>query len=224
MKHILAATAIAAGTLAACAACTGSSTASGSTSTTSAATANSTAGAGTATGGSSATGGATASAANDGSTTGSGSGSNGSDSGGSSTCQTRYLNASATNEQGAAGSDYVDIVFKNLNNQACTLYGYPGVSFGAGSPVTQVGQPADRNSAVSSTQVTLQPQGYAYAVLQIGDAANWPASTCQPTATTWLQVIAPNTTNPLEVSFNSTACKGDIVTMHVEAVQPGNGS
>jgi hypothetical protein len=118
----------------------------------------------------------------------------------------------------------VDIVFKNLNTKACTLYGYPGVSFGAGSPVTQVGQPADRTAAVASTLVTLQPQGSAYAVLQVGDALNWPASTCKPTATTWLQVIAPNTTNPLYVAFKSTACKGDVVTMHVEAVQPGNGS
>ena len=228
MKHVLAATAIAAGTLLACTACTSSATTGAGTSTTSAATANSSAGTGATTAGSSASSGATGSAVNDTSTAGSGSGSNsGSGNGagsGSNTCQTRYLNASVANENGAAGSDYVDIVFKNLNNQACTLYGYPGVSFGAGSPVAQVGQPADRNSAVSSSLVTLQPQGYAYAVLQIGDAQNWPASTCQPTATAWLQVIAPNTTNPLEVSFDSTACKGDIVTVHVEAVQPGNGS
>ena len=229
MKHVLAATAIAAGTLLACTACTSSATTSaGTSSTTSAATANSSAGTGATTAGSSASSGATGTAVNDTATAASGSGS-GSNSGngtgsGSSTCQTRYLNASVRNENGAAGSDYVDIVFKNLNTQACTLYGYPGVSFGAGSPVAQVGQPADRNSAVSSSLVTLQPQGYAYAVLQIGDAQNWPASTCQPTATTWLQVIAPNATNPLMVSFDSTACKGDIVTMHVEAVQPGNGS
>ena len=232
MKHLLAATAIAAGTLLACTACTSSASTSAGASTTSAATANSSAGTGATTAGSSASSGATGSAVNDTATAASGSGSgsgSGSNSGngtgsGSSTCQTRYLNASVRNENGAAGSDYVDIVFKNLNTQACTLYGYPGVSFGAGSPVAQVGQPADRNSAVSSSLVTLQPQGYAYAVLQIGDAQNWPASTCQPTATTWLQVIAPNTTNPLMVSFDSTACKGDIVTMHVEAVQPGNGS
>ena len=224
MKHVLAATAIAAGTLLACTACTSSATTGAGTSTTSAATANSSAGTGATTAGSSASSGATGSAVNDTSTAGSGSNSGNGTGSGPNTCQTRYLNASVANENGAAGSDYVDIVFKNLNNQACTLYGYPGVSFGAGSPVAQVGQPADRNSAVSSSLVTLQPQGYAYAVLQIGDAQNWPASTCQPTATTWLQVIAPNTTNPLEVSFDSTACKGDIVTMHVEAVQPGNGS
>ena len=61
-------------------------------------------------------------------------------------------------------------------------------------------------------------------MLQVGDAQNWPSSTCQPTATTYLQVIAPNTTNTLYVAHNSTACKGDVVTMHVEAVQSGTGS
>jgi Protein of unknown function (DUF4232) len=223
MKHVLAAGAIAAGTLVLCTACTGSSTASGDPGATAAVSTGPSTAAGT-TAAASTTGASTATAASGTTSTaaGSGSGSNGNSS--STTCQTRYLNATATNEEGAAGSDYVDIVFKNLNTQACTLYGYPGVSFGAGSPVAQVGQPADRTSAVASTQVTLQPQGYAYAVLQVGDAENWPPSTCKPTATTWLQVIAPNTTDPLEVAFNSTACTGDVVTMHVEAVQPGDGS
>jgi Protein of unknown function (DUF4232) len=225
MKHVLAASVIAASTLVACTACAGTSTASGDPGATTAVSTSPSTTAGT-TAAASTTGASTATAASGTSSTasGSGSGSNSGSNSSSSTCQTRYLNATATNEQGAAGSDYVDIVFKNLNTKACTLYGYPGVSFGAGSPVAQVGQPAGRTAAVASTLVTLQPQGSAYAVLQVGDAQNWPASTCKPTATTWLQVIAPNTTNVLYVAFKSTACRGDVVTMHVEAVQPGNGS
>ena len=222
MKHVLAASVIAASTLVACTACAGTSTASGDPGAT-AAISTSPSAAGT-TAAASTTGASTATAASTRTTSSSASNSGSNSNSSSSTCQTRYLNATATNEQGAAGSDYVDIVFKNLNTQACTLYGYPGVSFGAGSPVAQVGQPAGRTAAVASTLVTLQPQGSAYAVLQVGDAQNWPASTCKPTATTWLQVIAPNTTNPLYVAFKSTACRGDVVTMHVEAVQPGNGS
>ena len=222
MKHVLAASVIAASTLVACTACAGTSTASGDPGAT-AAISTSPSAAGTSAAAST-TGASTATAASTKTTSSSGSNSGSNSNSSSSTCQTRYLNATATNEQGAAGSDYVDIVFKNLNTQACTLYGYPGVSFGAGSPVAQVGQPAGRTAAVAPTLVTLQPQGSAYAVLQVGDALNWPASTCKPTATTWLQVIAPNTTNPLYVAFKSTACRGDVVTMHVEAVQPGNGS
>jgi Protein of unknown function (DUF4232) len=224
MKHVLAASAIAASTLVLCTACTGSSTASGDPGATAAISTSPSAATSTTAAASSTTGGSTATAASTSTASGTGSGSGSNSNSSSSTCQTRYLNATATNEEGAAGSDYVDIVFKNLNNQACTLYGYPGVSFGAGSPVAQVGRPAARTAAVASTLVTLQPQGSAYAVLQVGDAENWPASTCKPTNTTWLQVIAPNTTNPLYVAFNSKACKGDVVTLHVEAVQPGNGS
>jgi hypothetical protein len=150
-----------------------------------------------------------------------------SNSGGSSnvsTCSPRYLNATVSGEQGTAGSVYVNIVFKNLNNKPCTMYGYPGVSFGAGTPVQQVGQPAARNPQVSPTLVTLQPGGHAYAILQIGDAGNWPPTTCQPTPTTYLQVYPPNTSNLLYVAYDSTACKGNVVTLHIEAVQPGTGS
>ena len=229
MKHVLSAGAIAACMLAFCTACTGGSTPSTGTGGTSSATNGSTSASGGSTG-TAGSGTATATAGN-GSGSGSSSGNSGNGSGGSgsnngsgpSTCLVRYLNAGVANEQGTAGSDYVDIVFKNLNNQACTLYGYPGVSFGAGTPVTQVGQPADRSAAVSSTLITLQPGGQAYAVLQIGDAGNYPSGTCQPANTTYLQVIPPNTSNTIYVAYDSTACKGNVVTMHVQAVQPGAG-
>lgn len=158
-------------------------------------------------------------ATNSGSGSGSGSGSSA-----LATCSPRYLNGTIGASQGTAGSVYVNIVFKNLNNKPCTLDGYPGVSFGAGTPVTQVGQPADRNPAVSPKVVTLLPGGHAYAVLQINDAGNFPSGTCQPTATTYLQVYPPNTTNQLYIAYNSTGCKGNVVTLHVEAVQPGTGN
>jgi len=222
MRHVLAASAIAAGTLILCTACVGSSTSGGGTSSTSTGTSTATGSSSTtsAAGGGSSTTGATTTTTAASSGTGGGSGSGN----GTSACLTRYLNGSVSHEQGAAGSTYLDLVFKNLNNQACTLYGYPGVSFGAGTPVNQVGQPADRNPAVSVTTVTLQPGGYAYAVLQIGGAENYPSATCQPTPTTYLQVYPPNSTNLLYIAFKSTACAGGVVTMHVEAVQPGNGS
>lgn len=208
MKRILSAAGVAAAALVLCTACVGSSSGSG--------------GAGGGTGG-----GATATSTGNGSggsggTTGGSGGSGGSS--GASACLTRYLNGTISGGQGTAGSTYVNIVFKNLNNKPCTMYGYPGVSFGAGTPVQQVGQPADRNPQVSSKLVTLQPGGYAYAVLQIGDAGNYPAATCQPTATTYLQVYPPNTSNLLYVAYDSTGCKGNVVTLHVEAVQPGTGS
>ncbi len=220
MKRVPSAAAVAAGTLVLCTACVGSSTPSanaGGTSSASHATSSSTTpGAST---GSTTT--ATQTAAGT-TSTAAGKGSGGSSS--ASTCSPRYLNGTVSGQQGTAGSIYVNIVFKNLNNKPCTMYGYPGVSFGAGTPVQQLGQPAARDPRTSASLVTLQPGGYAYAILQIGDAGNWPPTTCQPTPTTYLQVYPPNTSNVLYVAYDSTGCKGNIVTLHVQAVQPGSGS
>ena len=142
---------------------------------------------------------------------------------GANTCLVRYLNGAIGLSQGAMGSTYVNITFKNLNNQPCTLYGYPGVSFGAGTPVNQVGQPAGRDHSVASKVITLQPGGYAYATLRIADALNYPTASCMPTATTYLLVYPPNTSNLLYVPYNTNACTADVVTMSVQAVQAGNG-
>ena len=66
--------------------------------------------------------------------------------GGPAGCATRDLQAKAGVAQGAAGSVYQVIVFTNISNATCTLYGYPGVSLAAGTPVTQVGQAASRST------------------------------------------------------------------------------
>ena len=158
------------------------------------------------------------------STASSGGGSGSSGNGSPATCLTRYLGGSVGTSQGTAGSVYVDIVFKNLSSQPCTLDGYPGVSLGSGNPVQQVGQPAGRNPQANSVQVTLQPGGHAFAVLQIGDAGNYPSGTCQPEATTYLQVYPPNDSNLLYIAYDTTGCRGNVVTLQVEAVQPGAGT
>jgi hypothetical protein len=139
------------------------------------------------------------------------------------TCLVRYLNGSTGLSQGAAGSTYVNIVFKNLNTTPCTLNGYPGVSLGAGTPVNQVGQPAGRDSVIAAKVITLQPGGYAYATLRVTDALNYPASTCKPAATAWLLVYPPNTSNLLYIPYKTNACTGNVVTLSVQAVQAGNG-
>jgi hypothetical protein len=154
--------------------------------------------------------------------TSAGSGS-GSGSSSAATCLVRYLHGDVGLSQGAAGSVYVEITFKNLNNAACTLSGFPGVSLGGGTPVNQIGQPADRDHSVAVSTVTLAPGGFAHATLRIADALNYPASTCKPASTTWLLVYPPNTSNLLYVPYSTTACTGNIVTLSVQAVQPGNG-
>jgi hypothetical protein len=138
-------------------------------------------------------------------------------------CLTRYLTGSIGLTQGTAGATELALVFKNLNNVPCTLYGFPGVSLATGTPVSDVGQPSSENPATARELVTLAPGGYANATLQIEDAAKFSASACMPTTTSWLVVIPPNQTVPLYIPYNSTACKGSVLLLTASAVRPGNG-
>jgi hypothetical protein len=138
-------------------------------------------------------------------------------------CLSRYLHGSTGLTQGTAGSTYVVIRFKNLDNVACMLYGFPGVALAAGTPVTDVGQPSTESPTTAREVVMLQPAGYAYATLQIVDAGNYPPSVCKPKATTWLAVIPPNQTVPLYIPWKATACAGTTKLLTVTAVRPGNG-
>ncbi len=138
-------------------------------------------------------------------------------------CLSRYLNGSIGLTQGTAGSILVAIVFKNLNNVPCTLYGYPGVAQARGTPVTDIGQPSTENPSTARELVTLQPGGYANATLQIVDAANYSAGKCHPVKATWLAVIPPNQRIPLFIHYSSTACNSKLKLLSVTAVRPGNG-
>jgi hypothetical protein len=138
-------------------------------------------------------------------------------------CTSMDLHGATGLSQGTAGSVYVVITFKNLDNVPCTLYGFPGVALAAGTPVTDIGQPSTESPSSSRELVTLQPGGYANATLQVADAGNFPASACTQVKSTWLAVIPPNQRVPLYIPYNSVACKGTAKLLTVTAVRPGNG-
>jgi hypothetical protein len=139
-------------------------------------------------------------------------------------CSSRYLRANAGLSQGTAGSIYQVITLTNLDNVACTLYGYPGVSLANETPVTQVGAAADRDTTSKPTTVTLQPQGVASATLRIAEAGNFPSSQCGPVATTWLQIFPPNQFSPLYLPYKSTGCKDSAThLLTISSVVAGNG-
>jgi hypothetical protein len=138
-------------------------------------------------------------------------------------CLSRYLHGATGLAQGTAGSVYVTITFKNLDNVPCTLYGFPGVALAAGTPVTDIGQPSTEDMTTARELVTLQPDGYANATLRIVDAGNFPPSVCKQVDTTWLAVIPPNQRIPLYIPWKSAACKGSAKLLSVTAVRPGNG-
>lgn len=140
-------------------------------------------------------------------------------------CSSRYLRADPGTAEGAAGSLYLTIKFVNLNTVPCTLYGYPGVSLGAGTPVTQVGAAADRAPGSAKTVVLLQPQGVASALLRITQALNYPSANCGPVSTSWIQIFPPGQTAPLYMSYKSTGCSKDGVhLLTIDVVKSGPGA
>ncbi len=140
-------------------------------------------------------------------------------------CATRDLQAKAGASQGAAGSVYQVIDFTNIGNTACTLYGYPGVSLAAGTPVTQVGQAATRSPVAGPTLVTLRPGQTGNALLRITQALNYPAQKCSPKATTYLQIYPPNQTTPIYLAYTATGCaSASVKLLTIGVVQAGSGS
>ncbi len=110
-----------------------------------------------------------------------------------------------TNGSGAAGSIYYTLKFTNTSGQSCTIAGYPGVS-AINASGTQLGSAAGRNTTTAAKTVTLAAGQTATATLQVTEAGNYSASTCQPTTATGLRVYAPNQTSSTRITFSFNAC------------------
>jgi hypothetical protein len=139
-------------------------------------------------------------------------------------CSTRYLGAKVGVSQGATGSTYVVLVFTNLNNYPCTMYGYPGVALDAGKPATPVGLAAAEDPATPRQLVTLGPHGTASALLRIVHAADYPPARCNLVNTQWLQIIPPNQYAPIYLGYTTQTCAKPVQILTVDAVRPGSGS
>jgi hypothetical protein len=142
----------------------------------------------------------------------------------STACPTKYLAATIGLGQGAAGSVYQVIDFKNISNTTCTLYGYPGVSLASGSPVTQVGAAASRSTETAASVVTLAPGQSANSLLRITQALNYPSASCSPVATTYLQIFPPDQFTPIYLAYKSTGCsKSTVNLLSISVMTAGTG-
>jgi hypothetical protein len=66
--------------------------------------------------------------------------------------------------------------------------------------------------------------GVAHAWLQVAEAGNYPAATCQPVTAHWLRVYAPGETQALYVSHAFDACSSDSAPLlTVMPVRSGQG-
>lgn len=139
-------------------------------------------------------------------------------------CATTALSVSLGTGSGAAGSVYYPIVFTNRSSSACTLYGYPGVSFIAADG-SQIGAAATRDPTYAPRLVTLAPGRSAHAELRVVDAHNYPQSTCKPVTASRLKVYPPDQTAATHVSISATACSNPSVPiLSVQTVLPGSGA
>ncbi len=124
---------------------------------------------------------------------------------GAPSCASAKLRITLGNGGAAAGTDFTVLDFTNTGTSTCTLYGFPGVSM-TNSAGTQIGAAATRNPSQASTLVTLAPGAKANATLGVGNAENYPAAACKPTATAQLKVFPPNQTQAIDVPFSTTGC------------------
>lgn len=125
---------------------------------------------------------------------------------GPATCQSSGLQASLGQGQGAAGTLYQIIVLTNTSNSACTLYGYPGVSFVTGQGGSVIGAPASRDPLIPATLITLQPGQAASALVGITDAGALPQSACGPGTSDWMQIYPPGDRGSLFVQYQAQVC------------------
>ncbi len=125
-------------------------------------------------------------------------------------CSTAQLSVTLGKGNGTAGSVYVPLQFRNNGSSACTLYGYPGVSYVTGATGQQVGSAAERTAPVAGETVeqvvTLAPGSVAQATLQEIDVGNFPASTCSPVAVRGLRVYPPGQTAAAFIPAATRGC------------------
>ena len=144
--------------------------------------------------------------------------------GGPLACATSDLKVTLGAPNGYAGGVYETIVFTNTSGAACSLYGYPGVSLVSAPPYTQIGLAAKRSATVPVKLIVLASGTSASAVLQVVDALNFPASTCNPTKAAFLRIYPPNQTVPVYLPDTSQICAQPVQTLFISAVQAGSGS
>jgi Protein of unknown function (DUF4232) len=104
------------------------------------------------------------------------------------------LQASLGGGAGAGMSqNHTGLQLRNTGSSACTLYGYPGVSWVRGAQGLQTGAAAVRQPDPGGSEgvVTLAPGALASAPLDIVDAAVIPPSECKPVPVRGLRIYPP---------------------------------
>jgi hypothetical protein len=134
-------------------------------------------------------------------------------------CGSGQLALSLGQGQGAAGSFYTPVLLTNKGSRACTMLGFPGVSYISTSGAA-VGQPASEISGKERT-VKLPPGGAASALLHQPNPLAFPPADCQKKKASGLRVYPPGQTLSLTVTASTTVCTTTKGRSGVTPMQPG---
>ena len=135
---------------------------------------------------------------------------------GTAVCGLSTLAISLGETEGAAGSRYVPIIFKNTGSVGCTLTGYPAVSFVGDGNGTPIGPPADNDPTTSPTLQLVAPGSSVKAQLRIAVAQNF--SGCTVVTPDGFRIAPPGSSASAFVAFTSLqAC--DNPSIHLLTVQ-----
>jgi hypothetical protein len=136
-------------------------------------------------------------------------------------CTSGQLKLSLGVAQGTAGTTYQTIVFTNTGSTACTLFGYPGVSY-VDAKGAIIGKPSSRDPGKKKT-ITLAPNGQANALLRQPDPGVFAPSSCHMTTADRLQVYPPDQTVALFVHDNAQVCTTGAGRSGIGPILAGDG-
>lgn len=127
--------------------------------------------------------------------------------GGEGACTYDDLSVRYADDAGGAGAGNVNgtFTFTNRSSQPCTLRGFPGVSYVAGTKGEQVGQAATRTDDAVATK-TLKAGGSVKASLRRSQPRNY-GDACDEADVTGFRVYAPGDTGAVFVKFETTGCR-----------------
>jgi Protein of unknown function (DUF4232) len=133
-------------------------------------------------------------------------------------CATSQLTVVLGPSNGTAGAIYYRVQFTNKTAAPCTLYGFPGVSFGAGTDEHQVGSPASRTQQTPAT-ITVMPSATVSALLRVTDSGVYGCTRVQVNE---LRVYPPGDTESVLVPYSGMACTSDVQQLTVGTIVTGS--